>query len=86
MQDGVHRAVDGKLLSDIRLREVEPGVISVPGEVRGVSGQEGIEADHLPTLAQEPFTEVGSEEAGSAGDHGPWRPFRHAEVDPSGSA
>ena len=58
MEHPVDRTRDGKPLGDVRLVEREPRAAKSRGEVLGPSRQEGVDADDLPALSQEPIAEM----------------------------
>jgi hypothetical protein len=71
MQDGVHRTVDVERLADIVLQRLEVAVAAKVGDVAGRAGDEVIDAEDLPAVGEQPFTEVGAEEPRAPGDDRP---------------
>ena len=67
MEDVVDRAVDLDRLDHVVVAELEPVVPEVL-DVRERRRLEVVDADHAVAAAQERFTEVRSEEPGTAGD------------------
>jgi hypothetical protein len=68
VQDGIHRAIDVKRFADIVLQRFEIAVAAKVSDIAGRSGDEVVDAEDLPAIAEQPLAEVGAEEARATGD------------------
>jgi hypothetical protein len=55
-------------MDDVVADELEVRLLEQVGDVRLLTGEEVVDADHVVPLGHEPLTEVAAEEAGPAGD------------------
>ena len=67
MEDPVDPAVHVEVVRDVVALVAEPLVGQRADEVVRVAGEQGVEAEDLPALGQEPLAEMGPEEARAAG-------------------
>ena len=55
-------------VADVAFNEGEGGVLEESGDVAAMAGGEVVETNHFVVVLQQVFTEVGADEAGTAGD------------------
>ena len=84
MEDPVKVAVDVEMVRDVVALESEAVVGERAGKILGVAGQQRIEAQDLPPLGKESFTEMLAKQARAAGHQGAWhvRTFLRSSSDP----
>src|SRR6266853_4933413 len=74
MQDGVDCTIDVERLAHIVLERLEVAVASKVGNIAGRAGNEVIDAQHLPSVGEQPLAKVRSEKARAPGDDRPASP------------
>jgi hypothetical protein len=68
MQDGVDRTCDVDESGDVEVHETEARLTQQVRDVVGGAGEQIVDADDFPSLAQKVIAEMGPDETGPSGD------------------
>jgi hypothetical protein len=76
--------------ANVFIYKIETGIILEMVKIRAAAGEQVVDDNHAPALAEQGIAEMGSQEPGATGDQGTLRahaflaPFRRAAGTPSG--
>jgi hypothetical protein len=68
VENPVHVSLNEQVIGYIVALEPESLVGDDAAEVAGITGEKGVETDDLPSLVQQPLTQVRADEARASGD------------------